>query len=119
MDRLRSLALFGALILLLAGCSLFGEDATSYDGLVSFGFEVSNLSPCDRDEDWWVTGPAASELVDRYYDVAGENPGATIYARVRGDLSGLGEYGHVGGSDREIEVEEVIEVRVAGADECR
>ena len=109
-----------ALLPLLAGCSLLGAEEGTFEGLVAYGFEMSGFTPCDREEDWWVTGPASGELFERYTGVV--EPGseyAPAYARVRGEISRRGEYGHVGAYDREIEVLEVLEVRAADAAECR
>ena len=116
----RLLVCLSALLPLLAGCSLFGEEEGTFDGLVTFGFEVSGFSPCDREEGWSVTGPAAKELFGKYSEVvASGTEYVPAYARVRGELSRRGEYGHLGAYDREIEVREVLEVRPASPQECR
>lgn len=104
----------------LSGCSLFDDifgDET-YRGVVSFGFEVSSFAPCGGDQQWWVTdGDALLELQTRYNDLV-EFPYTKAYARLKGNRSRIGEYGHLGAYQREFEVTEVIEVRALDEGEC-
>jgi hypothetical protein len=114
-----------ALVLIssLAGCSLLGSDGDSgtFEGFVSWGFEVSAFSPCDREETWWVDGgEAEAELFERYFEIIEQASGepAGVYARVRGEVTERGEYGHLGAYEREVDIEEVLEVRAAEGRAC-
>jgi hypothetical protein len=107
-----------ALILaaLVSGCSLTGDgrDGT-FSGMVEFGFEQSAFEPCNSDEIWWIDGGTeAGTLSEQYFQL--QQQGATpVFARVEGETTERGTYGHVGAYDRELRVDAIVDVR---AGEC-
>jgi len=108
-------------LLALSGCLLqdqiFGHRGDLVRGRVTFGFEEAGFRPCNSDEQWWVVGDEGVKLQEKWSDLGLEwyQPG---YAEVRGDRSGLGEYGHLGAYQRELDVKEVREVRLLKDGEC-
>ncbi|MFC2085744.1 hypothetical protein ACFLRO_00875 [Bacteroidota bacterium] len=110
------------LVISLSGCSLFdgrlGGRTDVYVGQMSFGFEEAAFRPCNTREQWWITGgDVVGELQSRYNDlgVAWYEP---VYAKLKGDKSGKGEYGHLGAYEREFDVSDVIEIRLLEQGEC-
>jgi hypothetical protein len=106
----------------ITGCSLFGDifggDDDKYVGTVSFGFEEVSFRPCGRTEQWWMTGgEIIAELQTQYNDL-GVNQYEPVYARLNGEPSEKGEYGHVGAYQREFEVTRIVEVRLLSDGEC-
>ncbi len=114
--------LLTASVLAAPGCSLLGSDGEAgvFAGTFSHGFEVSAFEPCDEAETWWVSeSEGYRELFERYAEAVGPaNEYAEAYVRIRGDLTGGGEYGHLGAYDREVSVEEVLEVRALTGEGC-
>lgn len=113
----------------LAGCSLFGEDATVfvpgetaiYEGHYAQGFEDSPFNPCGSDEQWLITfepeepvGVAFRERVAATLREA--NP---MYVRLRGVPSAKGKYpGIFETYDRQFTLLEVLSVRAPRAGDC-
>lgn len=97
-----------------AGCA--APAATEpFEGRYSWGFEESVFAPCGREERWWVVDD--SELVARHRELAdGYEP---VFARVHGELSTRGSYGHGGQYPRELRVSRVLEVRSLEPNDCR
>ena len=71
--------------------------------------------PCDCEDRWWVEynkttvgQMRAAKLNHQCYETFGR-PGCQewIYAEVSGELSHPGQYGHMGGYDRELRVNEI------------
>lgn len=94
---------------------VYGE----YTGLVAFAFEAAVFRLCGTDRYWWVggVGPAQSEVYREYHRVRAEG-GHEVFARVRGEVSDSGRYGHLGAYPRQIGVQEVVEVRPSRAADC-
>ncbi|MGH9880127.1 MAG: hypothetical protein ACRD6N_01725 [Pyrinomonadaceae bacterium] len=90
-----------------AGCASSGV----FRGHYTHQFEVSRFERCGSRERWWVTGQVRP-LIDA-------SAGQSVYAELRGDLSGIGSYGHLGAYRREFVVREVIVVRPAADSDCR
>lgn len=102
---LRRLALL-TLVLPAAACaSMIGGDSEEYQGIYERGFEADAFHPCGTGEAWWVTG--GEDLHARYAEVT-ERDYQPVYVVVRGELSEPGSWGHLGGYDRQIDVEELI-----------
>ena len=123
----------------LAGCASGGPAATAeggmdgvYEGLFSEGFEVSMFEPCDANERWWLTGFDTSlrsflerkEELRRDYIEANEIVSAgyvapLFYLRLKGGVSDVGEFGHMGAYQRQIVLREVVELRIATVEDSR
>jgi hypothetical protein len=91
-----------------------GREGT-FSGTVLFGFEQSAFEPCDSDETWWIDGGTeAGTLSEQYFQLQQQGP-TPVFARVEGETTGRGTYGHVGAYDRDLRVDAVVDVR---AGEC-
>lgn len=93
-----------------------------YEGSYASGWEINDFRACNRDASWWVTGDeeARARLRERYAQVVIEkNEGGKMYVRLRGDPSGKGNYGNLGGSEREFELSEVVESRAFEEGDCQ
>lgn len=115
-----------AALFLVGACNLLGSNDAGlppdeYEGFYTFGWEINDFRPCNREEDWWVTGKknTLGELRERYAKVVQENKGGRVYVRLRGNPSGKGDFGHLGSSDRAFDLNEVIEVRAAVEEDCQ
>jgi hypothetical protein len=86
---LQAVGLVGILVGWASACDNEVETA----GLLTFGFETSSFVPCGHQDAWWVVG--SDELVQRYAALQ-IPPGQSAYARLRGDRSDRGQYGHLG-----------------------
>jgi hypothetical protein len=102
----------GLLLALVSGCD--GEVETA--GLLTFGFETSSFLPCGHQEAWWVRG---REDLTQHYAALELPPGQSAYARLRGERSDRGHYGHLDIYRYELEVTEVLELRRAQAADCQ
>ena len=112
MRPLRALGVAGLLLALMSGCD--GEVETA--GLLTFGFEASSFLPCGHQEAWWVMG--REDLTQRYAALE-LPPGRSAYARLRGERSDRGHYGHLDAYRYELEVTEVVELRPAQTADCQ
>ena len=106
----------------LSGCSLFdgrpGGRSLVHVGQMSFGFEEAAFRPCNSDEQWWITGgDVVGEMQSRYNDlgVAWYEP---VYAKLKGDRSRKGQFGHLGAYQREFDVSDIVEIRLLEQGEC-
>lgn len=104
----------------LSGCSLLGDifGDSEYEGIVTLGFEVVSFAPCRGSEQWWMTGGDGFEELQSRYNGLTNLPYEPVYAVLKGERSGRGEYGHLGAYQREFEVREVVEVRLPEEGEC-
>jgi hypothetical protein len=106
-----------------AGCFLqdhiFGRRGHFLRGRVTFGFEESGFRPCNTDEQWWIVGSDDTiiEFQERWGEL-GLDWYQHAYAEIRGSRSDRGEYGHLGAYQREIDVREILEVRLLEEGEC-
>lgn len=114
-----------AAMLLLAGATPGPWDAI-VTGHYTTSFETSSLVPCDGDEQWWVEGPALED-VDNFLRTSRSLPtrvetdpllDGTVFLKWRGDVSALGEYGHMGRYDRLFKAEILLEIRQPGESDC-
>jgi hypothetical protein len=64
-----------------------------------------------------IGGDGFEELQTRYNSLT-EFPYEPVYAVLKGERSGRGEYGHLGGYQRGFRVSEVVEVRLPEEGEC-
>jgi hypothetical protein len=90
-----------------------------YAGTFTYGFEVIAFKPCNSDEVWWLNGDgdALLDLRTRYEVLTHKME--PVHVQLRGLISDRGVYGHMGGYQREFYVQDVIDVRVLQADDCR
>ncbi len=109
---------------ILSSCSLFNKgdlSAGTYEGFYAWGFETNSFKPCQNlDEDWWVIAGNRTEvdsLISSYQAITDQDY-EDVFVRLVGDPSKKGEYGHLGGSEREFELEEIIEIRKAESSDC-
>ena len=88
-------------------------------GYYEFGFEVCVFAPAGSTERWWLGGDL-SRLNSLLVAPSATEPSkmrSPLHIVVRGTLSPEGRYGHMSRYRRELEVQEVIEVREVKADE--
>ena len=118
MSRLtRAVALAVAAPFLVWGCrDPFALPDGSFQGHYSAGFEVSAFRPCGADESWWTSGDL-QPVFDAMPDSVPVGYG-TVFVHWRGDLSGKGQYGHLGSYERELTVTQVLEAREPAANDC-
>jgi hypothetical protein len=103
-------------VALLVGWASGCDNEVETAGLLTFGFETSSLVPCGHQDAWWVV--ASDELMQRYAALQ-IPPGQSAYARLRGDRSDRGQYGHLGAYRYELEVTQVITLRPVQAADCQ
>jgi hypothetical protein len=102
-------------ILLGAGCKENPGADHVWEGLYSSGFEVSAFSPCGSDESWWVEG---GDIANRYQTL-GVEPYERVYVRLKGEVSDVGKFGHLGVYERAFTVTKVLEIRRAEPEDCQ
>jgi hypothetical protein len=81
-----------------------------FAGYYRRGWETSDFRPAGTKEQWWLD--VAQTKLSGSCGIS-----APCYLVVRGNLSGLGRHGHLGYSNRELEVTEIIEQRPLNSDE--
>jgi len=96
-----------------------GGDPKDYMGTFTYGFEVVAFKPCNSDEVWWLNGDIApmTELRTTYEALTKKME--PVHVRLRGLISERGNYGHMGGYQREFYLQDVLEVRAKEAGDCR
>ncbi len=103
------------IVFVILGCSSTSPNWPTegvFQGYYTKGFEVSSFTPDGIEEEWWLDG-SIGKIVNQM--IAPKNETSKIkspaYIVVRGKLSPPGNYGHLGHYNRELVVEEVIEVK--------
>jgi hypothetical protein len=112
---------------LVSGCQALVPEGdplmrqTLFEGRYASGFETSLFVPCGVSEQWWVTG-ATPEVVGKlqsaYKRISGEQY-TPVHARLRGKISALGSYGHLGAYQRVFDVSEILEFHAARESDCK
>jgi hypothetical protein len=95
---------YSTVLALLLGCASTERSWPRegvFRGTYTHRFEVSRFVPEGTEEEWWLSGRAINRS-----DLAFKQ----TFLVVCGKLSDPGEYGHFGAYDRELVVEEVLEV---------
>ena len=95
-------------------------------GRYEYGWEKSSFRPCGSRDHWWVV-PQDSVVAQQLRvttKAAREGRQSTpdqglLFARFRGDTSGIGKYGHLARYRREFRLSEVIEFRDSIPTECK
>ena len=113
-------------LLMLASCRLAAQGPRTATGHYTTSFETSSFVECGGSERWWVEGPAL-EAVDAFLrDQRGLPPDGpleplqdgTVFVTWRGDVSGSGEYGHLGAYDRLFQATDLLDIRSPGETDC-
>jgi hypothetical protein len=109
--------------LLLGACrpatSAPRANAERFTGYYTAAFERSTFQPCGTSEQWWVefdtlsnldshVFPRLARLDERPDSLLGE---AHVFARLKGDTSGTGKFGHLGQYSRRLHVIDVIDLQ--------
>lgn len=124
----RSTVVALALITTGAGCAPVARHAgpplsDEYRGRYYWGFEVGYFAPCGGtggQGSWSVRlSEAASQQPNVRWPKSDRYGSGRAYVRWRGQLSGLGRYGHMGLHQRELVVTEILEARPARDDDCQ
>jgi hypothetical protein len=102
-----------------APTATLGGEPKDYTGTFRYGFEVIAFKPCNSDEVWWLNGDAAAmkDLRTRYEALTKKME--PVHVQLRGLISERGIYGHMGGYQREFYLQDVLDVRVLQAGDCR
>ena len=79
-------------------------------------WEEQSFTPCGERERWWVSDPGP--LMARYRELVPGEYG-TVYAVVRAEVTGRGQFGHLGMYPRAIAIREVVRAGEAGTGNCR
>lgn len=113
---MRRLLLF-LTFLAASGCisAISGPDTRRLSGFYTWGFEVSAFQECGNDESWWVGMDAG--LGQRHREI-GTRQYQPIFVVVDGEVSGRGQYGHLGAYDRQIDVTHLLEAREVRQEDC-
>ncbi|MGX5202168.1 hypothetical protein [Aliikangiella sp. IMCC44632] len=81
-----------------------------YSGVYVREFEYHGFGQCGGNESWWVSSasPADYDLKIKYMSIK-DHDSRVVFMRLRGEVSELGNYGHLDMSKREIIVHEILE----------
>lgn len=74
----------------------------TYSGKYTTAFEVSWFEPDGTKEIWWASGALPTRDTPNGYEEC------SFQLVVRGKLSPMGQHGHLGMCERELDVEEVL-----------
>lgn len=116
---LLAVLLVGALGLYMSA-SIFTSDYEAKEGQIikgyyTYGFENHGFIPCNREEYWWVSHDR--NALEIYEPLAAEE-NQLIYMELKANLSDYGRFGHMGMSNREIEVVKVISAKTEKESGC-
>lgn len=89
-----------------------------FAGIYISSFEASSFVRCGSRESWWLTDESHT-LFRQLPQPEPPDYTTSAFIRVRAQVSSRGEYGHLGGSPREITVLEVLEVSADTTAKCR
>ena len=93
----------------------------TYSGIYLHGFEASTFIPSSAAEYWWITTEDPSLLSGlREIPVtktAGFSDARYMHLSIRGRVSELGVWGHLGAGQRELVVSDVLDIKPATLDE--
>ena len=100
----------------LLGAAGRGMEPERYSGHYTVQWEEQSFQPCGSSEKWWVSDPGP--LLPRYRELVKGEYG-TVYVTVRAEVTGRGQFGHLGMFPRAAAVREVVEARAATDGDCR
>ncbi len=101
-----------------------GGEAKNYVGHWSMAFEISVFTPCGTREVWWLWPPEdlSQERLRLLREKASEADAASgqtrLFLRCRGRLSDVGHFGHLGAYERQLVLEEIVDLRPSDAGDC-
>jgi hypothetical protein len=81
------------------------------------GFEASSFRACGRQDYWWLSGNL-QPIFEVMPPAEPPTYSRAAYARVRGQRSGPGRYGHAGGWRYELVVTEVLDASADTLGRC-
>ena len=93
------------------------DKAQEYEGIYYRQFEHHAFIPCGAKESWWVNSNIDYELKMKYMSVKLPDKDF-IYLKVIGEISELGHYGHLGMSDRDLFINEIIAAKPREPKDC-
>ena len=94
-------------------------DAKEYSGLYSREFEAVHFIECGSDENWWAnTDPEIDYDIKMKYLSRKNTEVKYIFVRVKGVLSEIGKFGHFGMSERELNIQEILESGIDAPVDC-
>jgi len=117
----RRIALIASAVLatLATGCATSpasegGAQFERYSGFYRQGFEQSDFYPGDGGGPWWLSydGDFWSRI-EPFGKGAGRGNYVLVRIEVAGELSAVGDYGHLGAYQRELRVERLLSVDAA------
>jgi hypothetical protein len=119
---------FLALLLLVGSMHSCKEKSVGvsqvYEGRYVFGFEASNFEPCEYDGIWWLDGNLNEvwKFVESHPEVfpnKSMHASGEVFLRCQATLSAKGHYGHLGGRERQLNVEKILLVRTVSNNDCK
>lgn len=93
-----------------------GMEPERLQGHYTVQWEEQSFRPCGSNEKWWVSDPGP--LLPRYRELVKGDYG-TVFVTVRAEVTGRGQFGHLGMFPRATAVREVIDARPAAEGDCR
>lgn len=110
------------LVLLLTGVGACGRNAIpegSMAGCYSFGHEVNVFKPFGGDSVFWVVGPRdVLERLRAAHDSLTSRPYEQVWARVLAQRSSQEPDGFAADYNGLLEIQQIVEIRRAAAEEC-
>lgn len=87
-----------------------------YEGRYVSGFETSDFYVCGSFQRWWASGDLCA--VTDFENLHPERLYQSLYLKVVATPSATGNHGHLGQYVRELEVEEILELREYRESDC-
>jgi hypothetical protein len=85
------------------------------EGHYRISWETQAFTACGARESWWMNHPGA---LARHWPKHVDGNWGVVYARVLADVSGEGQFGHMGSFPRTVAVHLVLDVRPAREGDC-
>ena len=85
-----------------------------YRGIYTTGFEVDIFRPCGSQGRWWVAADSSEKFEKAFssFEVPHDFfETRSLYVEWEGKKSRLGSFGHLGGSQREIRITDIVKVK--------
>jgi hypothetical protein len=111
----RAIGIVAASGAVLLGAADRGMEPQRLTGHFTVQWEEQSFQPCGSREKWWVSDPGP--LLPRYRELVKGEYGS-VFVTVQAEVTGRGQFGHLGMFPRAAAVREVIEARAAGDGDC-